>query len=103
MPACTHEIVETGHDFPHYVMILLIQGKIQRKLAEAEKDIDDQELAFKEMVEDLKTMIIYAKATTIKPWSWRKQRATTVTQMFSFGEPKAVELCTKSSTGICII
>ena len=55
------------------------------------------------MVEDLKTMIIYAKATTIKPWSWRKQRATTVTQMFSFGEPKAVELCTKSSTGICIM
>ena len=24
MPACTHEVVETGHDSPHYVMILLI-------------------------------------------------------------------------------
>ncbi len=52
------------------------------------------------MVGDLKALIIYAKATSIKPWSWRKQRATTVTQMFSLGEPKAVELCTKSSTGI---
>ena len=77
-----------------------MQKKIQQKLAEAEKDIDDQELAFKEMVGDLRTLIIYAKATSIKPWKWRKQRATSVTQMFSFGEPKAVELCTKSSTGI---
>ena len=82
--------------------MIFIQGKIQKKLTEAEKDIDDQELAFNEMVGDLKTMIIYAKATTIKPWSWRKQRATTVTQMFSFGEPKAVELCTKSSKGVGI-
>ena len=82
------------------LIVLFIQKKIRQKLAEAEKDIDDQELAFKEAVGDLKTLIIYAKATSIKPWGWRKQKATTVTQMFSFGEPKAVELCTKLSTGI---
>ena len=85
-----------------YYLIWTIQKKIRQKLAEAEKDIDDQELAFKGMVGDLKTLIIYAKATSIKPWSWKKQRATTVTQMFSFGEPKAVELCTKLSTGMII-
>ena len=52
-----------------------------------------------ETVDDLKSLIVYAKATSIKPWSWTKQRATSVTQMFSFGEPKAVELCMKDKRG----
>ena len=73
--------------------------EIHRKLAEVEQGQDDQELTFMETVGDLKSLIIYAKATSIKPWDWRKQKATIVTQMFSFGEPKAVELCTKDKRG----
>ena len=74
----------------------LIQLKeVRRKLVEAEQGKDDQELEFKETIGDLRSLIIYAKATSIKPWSWKKQKATNVTQMFSFGEPTAVELCTK--------
>ena len=79
---------------------------IQRKLVEAEQGQDDQELAFEDTVGDLKSLIIYAKATSIKPWTWRKQRATSVTQMFSFGEPTAVQLCTKWTRGaytLCLV
>jgi hypothetical protein len=50
-------------------------------------------------VGDLKSLIIYAKATSIKPWDWRKQKATAVTQMFSFGEPTANQLCSKWTRG----
>ena len=77
--------------------------KIRKKLAEIEKDVDGQEIPFKETVGDLKSLIIYAKATSIKPWDWKKQKTTSVTQMFSFGEPKAVELCTKRNRGIAMI
>jgi hypothetical protein len=73
---------------------------IHRKVQETEQGQDDQELTYEETVGDLKSLIIYAKATCIKPWSWRKQRATTVTQMFSFGEPKAIELCTRDKIGM---
>ena len=72
---------------------------IRCKVQETEQGQDDQELVYEEMVGDLKSLIIYAKATSIKPWDWRKQKATTVTQMFSFGEPKAVELCAKDKRG----
>ena len=59
-------------------------------------DLDQEELEakFTEAVGDLKSLIIYAKATSIKPWDWPIQKATTVTQMFSFGECKAEKLCT---------
>ena len=73
---------------------------IRHKVQEEEQGQDDQELAYKATVGDLKSLIIYAKATSIKPWDWRKQKATAVTQMFSFGEPKAMELCTKDKRGI---
>ena len=72
---------------------------IPRKVQETEQGQDDQELAYEETVGDLKSLIIYAKATSIKPWDWKKQKATAITQMFSFGEPKAVELCTKDKRG----
>ena len=72
---------------------------IRRMVQETEQGQDDQELEYEETVGDLKSLIIYAKATSIKPWDWKKQKATTVTQMFSFGEPKAVELCTKDKRG----
>ena len=68
--------------------------EVRRKVEETEQGQDDQELTYEETVGDLKSLIIYAKATSIKPWDWRKQKATTVTQMFSFGEPKADKLCT---------
>ena len=73
--------------------------KIQRKVVKTEQGQDDQELQFAKIVEDLKSLIIYAKAVSIKPWDWDEQRATTVTQMFSFGEPRAVELCKTSTKG----
>lgn len=60
---------------------------------------DDQEVVFEPAVEDLRSLIIYAKATSIKPWDWRQQKATSVTQMFSFGEPTAIKLCTQCSRG----
>ena len=72
---------------------------IRQKVQETEQGQDDQEPTYEETVGDLKSLIIYAKSTSIKPWDWRKQKATTITQMFSFGEPKAVELCMKEKTG----
>ena len=76
-----------------------IMSVIHRKVQETEQGQDDQELTYEETVGDLKSLIIYAKSTSIKPWDWRKQKATTVTQMFSFGEPKAMELCAKDKIG----
>ena len=72
---------------------------IRQKVQETDQGQDDQEPTYEETVGDLKSLIIYAKSTSIKPWDWRKQKATTITQMFSFGEPKAVELCMKEKTG----
>ena len=61
---------------------------------EQDQEDGEQEAKFTEAVGDLKSLIIYAKATSIKPWDWRTQKATSVTQMFSFGEYKAEKLCT---------
>ena len=72
-------------------------------MAESEHGQDDQELVFKETVEDLRSLIIYAKATSIKPWSWERQKATNVTQIFSFGEPTAIELCTSWNKGVSVM
>ena len=85
------------------MMVLLQLRQIHRKLAEIEQGQDDQELAYEETVGDLKSLIIYAKATSIKPWDWKKQKATTVNQMFSFGEPTANQLCSKWTRGDNII
>ena len=74
--------------------------EIRRIVVETEEGQDDQELEYRAMVGDLRSLFIYAKATSIKPWDWEKQKMTKVTQMFSFGEPKAVELCSKSNRGI---
>lgn len=80
--------------------ILFSQLKSIRSLVlEAETGQDDQEVMYRETVGDLKSLFVYAKATSIKPWNWERQRATNVTQMFSFGEPKAVDLCTKDVKG----
>ncbi len=62
---------------------------------------DDQELTFTETADDLKVLIVYCRSISIKPWDWRKQRETTVSEMFSFGEPTAVELCRKYPRGGC--
>lgn len=69
----------------------------------------EQEANFTEAVGDLKSLLVYAKATSIKPWDWGAQKATSVTQMFSFGECKAEKLCTNDRCGlhdnttVCII
>ena len=74
-------------------------GEIQRKVEELEQEKDDQEVEFIETVEDLSSLIIYAKCKYIKPWDWEVQRKTEVTQLLSFGEPTAVKLCIESSRG----
>ena len=68
--------------------------EIQKKVEEFEHEQDEQEVEYIEVDKDLSSLIIYAKATSIKPvWDWKIQRATDVNQMFSLGEPKANELC----------
>ena len=59
-----------------------------------QEDGSELEAKFTEAVGDLKSLIIYAKATSIKPWDWPTQKTTSITQMFSFGECKAEKLCT---------
>ena len=85
---------------PSYIHVHIQQLKnIRRKLVETERGQDDQELTYEETIADLKSLIIYAKSVSIKPWNWKKQKATPVTQMFSFGEPTAIQLCTKWPRG----
>ena len=84
----------------HLIILYYTQLRdIRRKLVETEQGQDDQELTYEETVGDLKSLIIYAKSVSIKPWNWRKQKATPVTQMFSFGEPTAIQLCSKFPRG----
>ena len=72
--------------------------EIQKKVEEFEHEQDEQEVEYIEIDEDLSSLIIYAKSTSIKPtWDWKIQRATTINQMFSLGEPKANELCNDKS------
>ena len=44
-----------------------------------------------ETAKDLKKLIVYCRAVSIKPWSWKQQRDTSVSEMFSFGEPSAIK------------
>jgi hypothetical protein len=69
-------------------------GRIQTVVDLDQEDFSEQEAKFTEAVGHLKSLIVYAKATSIKPWDWPAQKATSVTQMFSFGECKAEKLCT---------
>ena len=50
---------------------------------------------------DLENLIVYCRSISIKPWSWSRQRETSVSEMFSFGEPSAMKLCKHSSHGNC--
>ena len=70
-------------------------------MTEREKEMDDQEVKYAEQIDEgLSSLIVYAKGTSIKPhWSWDEQRVTNVTQMFSFGEPRAVNLCSNDMKG----
>ena len=72
---------------------------MQNIVTEKEKGQDDQELVFEETSEDLKKLIVYCRSVSIKPWSWRKQTETTVSEMFSFGEPTAIKHCDRSQRG----
>ena len=58
---------------------------------------------FEETSEDLKKLIVYCRSVSIKPWSWRKQTETTVSEMFSFGEPTAIKHCDRSQRGECTV
>ena len=74
--------------------------EIQQNLQQREEGQDDQELSFRETSEDLKALLVYCRAISIKPWSWLTQhQETTVSEMFSFGEPRAIELCRFSRGG----
>lgn len=66
---------------------------------EIEHDQDDQEVEFIETVEDLSSLIIYAKCKHIEPWKWEEQKKTKVTQLFSFGEPTADKFCNENHRG----
>jgi hypothetical protein len=57
---------------------------------------DDQELTYIDTSDDLKDLIIYCKSTSIKPWSWREQKLTSVCQMFSFSEISAADKLKKT-------
>ena len=76
--------------------------EIQKKVEELEQGTDDQEVEFIETVEDLSSLIIYAKCKYIKPWNWEEQKKTKVTQLLSFGELTAAKLCIESSRGILL-
>lgn len=54
---------------------------------------------FKETADDLKALIVYCRAVSIKPWSWKRQRQTTVSEMFSLGEVSAIRHCKDSPRG----
>lgn len=73
--------------------------QLQTRLQREELGQDDQELIFTETSKDLSDLIVYCRASSIKPWDWGKQKATTVSQMFSFGEPTAIELCKRWPRG----
>ena len=84
------------HKLSHEIFPLLLPfqfRRLQNKLAQREIGYDDQELEFAETDEDLKKLIVYCRSVTIKPWDWKLQRETSVSEMFSFGEPTAVKLC----------
>ena len=83
---CTH---------PHTIQLRDVRDLVVEK----EKGQDDQELLFEETSSDLKKLIVYCRSISIKPWSWRKQKATSVSEMFSFGEPLAIKLCDRSQRG----
>ncbi|XP_064406324.1 1-phosphatidylinositol 4,5-bisphosphate phosphodiesterase delta-1-like [Halichondria panicea] len=70
--------------------------EVKHLVVENEMGQDDQELLYEETSKGLKKLIVYCRSISIKPWSWRKQKATSVSEMFSFGEPLAIKLCDKS-------
>ena len=72
---------------------------LRDRLQQQEQGQDDQELDFIDTVDNLKALIVYCRAVSIKPWDWKRQKDTTVSEMFSFGEPTAVELCKKFAKG----
>ena len=74
--------------------VLKDHDQTESAVEQDQEDCSEQEAKFTEAVGDLKSLIIYAKATSIKPWDWRVQKVTSITQMFSFGECKAEKLCT---------
>ena len=47
----------------------------------------------------MKKLIVYCRTAYIKPWSFERQKQTTVRNMFSFGEPSALRRCEKYPLG----
>ena len=88
-----HQIV--SHDIPPPLPLPFQVKRLQHRLAHVQRviDYDNQELEFTKTDEDLKELIVYCRSVTIKPWNWNLQRETSVSEMFSFGEPTAVGLC----------
>ncbi len=88
-----HTNTHTTH--PHTTQL----REVKHLVVENEMGQDDQELLYEETSKGLKKLIVYCRSISIKPWSWRKQKATSVSEMFSFGEPLAIKLCDKSQRG----
>ena len=47
----------------------------------------------------MKSLILYCRAISLRPWSFDRQSQTPVSNMFSFGEPSAIRRCEKYPIG----
>ena len=56
-------------------------------------------LSTQETVGDMKSLIVYCRAISLKPWSFERQGQLPVSNMFSFGEPSALRRCDKYPMG----
>ncbi|XP_065898548.1 uncharacterized protein [Dysidea avara] len=63
--------------------------KLAQKCFTADGKEEEEELLY----EDLNSLIVYCRSKRINPWKWEEQQNTTVCEMFSFDESKALSKC----------
>ena len=78
---------------------ILCRISLGMRLNDATLLVDICSILPQETADDLKKMYVYCRAVTIKPWSWKRQRQTTVSEMFSIGELSAIRHCRDSPKG----
>ena len=86
--------------FFFFLQFRLRTRDIRDCVSQEEQGQDDQELIFTQTAKDLSDLIVYCRSLSIKPWDWKKQKATSVSEMFSFGEPTALDLCKRYPRGV---
>ncbi|XP_065898553.1 1-phosphatidylinositol 4,5-bisphosphate phosphodiesterase delta-4-like [Dysidea avara] len=64
-----------------------------KKLAQKCFTTDGKEEEEELLYEDLNSLIVYCRSKRINPWKWEEQQNTTVCEMFSFDESKALSKC----------